>query len=186
MSDKSYMTFDLEGWFDLDATLQEISDIATQKRIALSAMKKALVPVRDAAKRIVPVDEGDLRDSIIISTKITKRQAKADRGGNPKVYVGTNWPTAHLIEFGTGPRRVRATSKKVLAGGGEVFGTVVDVGRMSAQPFIRPSFEKNVKKMLEIYGSEMWKAIQRTAKRLRRQAESGKLSKSGARALGVG
>ena len=139
----------------------------------------------ELAKVKVPVDEGDLRDSIIVSTKITKRQGRGLVRGVPRVFVGTNWPSAHLVEFGTGPRPAAAVRKKVLASDGKIFGTSVDAGSMPAHPFLRPSFEALKDEMLKIFGEEMWKNLERTAKRLLKQARAGKLSKGGRRALGV-
>ncbi len=186
MSTGAYFAFDIFGWKELDEALLQISDIATQKRVLVNAMKKALKPVAEDARQRVPVDEGDLRDSIVVSTAITRRQGRGIVRGVPRVYVGTNNGSGHLIEFGTGPRKSQATKKQVLAAGGVVFGTTANANALPARPFIRPAFDSNREKVLEIFGREMWKNLERTAKRLFKQATSGKLSKGGKRALGVG
>jgi len=187
MGSGAYFSFDLVGWKELDQALQMIENTAMQKSVLRGAMKKALKPVADMAERLVPVDQGDLKKTIRVSSTITKRQQKEQaRTGAVKMYVGTNWPTAHLVEFGTGPRQVRVKRRKVLAGGGEIFGVEADVGAMPAKPFLRPAFDCNVKRVLDIFGQEMWKNLERTAKRLYKQAKAGKLKRSGERALGVG
>lgn len=184
----AYFEFAMFGAREIDQALQALQDIGTQKRILVGAMKKSLEPVAERARQLVPVDEGDLRDSIIVSTKITKRQAREIVGarGAPRVFAGTNWPSGHLVEFGTGPRSVEATKKKVLAVDGRIIGKTADVGHMPAQPFLRPAFEQMREKMLEIFGREMWKSLKRTAKRFEKQSRTGKLSKSAKRALGAG
>lgn len=183
----AYFSFDMLGWAELDQSLEEIQDIGTQKRVLVGAMKKALKPVLVTAKQKVPVDEGDLKSSLIISTSITKRQRRLAGlvRGVPRVFVGTNWPSAHLVEFGTAQRVAKIRRKKVLAGGGKIFGTSVQAGSMPATPFVRPAFEANKDKALSIFGREMWKNLVRTAKRFEKQAKAGKLSSSGRRALGL-
>ena len=182
----AYFGFEVFGFKELDDALQELQDIGTQKRVLISAMKKALEPVAELARQNVPVDSGDLRETIIVSTKITKRQARFARAnkGVPRVYVGTNYPSAHLVEFGTGPRTTGFVKKKVLASGGNIYGTVAVVGAMPAQPFLRPAFEQKRTFVLAKFGEEMGKTLERTARRLKKQSDKGKLSKSGQRALG--
>ena len=181
-----YFSFNVDGLAALDRSLAQISDEATQKRVIISAMKKALKPVAESAKQKVPVDEGDLRNSIVVSTKITKRQGRGLVKGVPRVFVGSNWPSAHLVEFGTGPRVAKIRRSRVLVSqSGQVFGTSVDAGNMPAMPFLRPAFESLQQQVLKKFGEEMWKNISRTAKRLLKQAKAGKLSKGGRRALGI-
>jgi HK97 gp10 family phage protein len=47
---------------------------------------------------------------------------------------------AHLIEYGTAPRKVQ--SKKVLAGGGKFFGKTV--AGVTANPFLRPAYDAKI------------------------------------------
>ncbi|MCK4577796.1 MAG: HK97 gp10 family phage protein, partial [Candidatus Marinimicrobia bacterium] len=107
MAQGAYFNFELIGGAELDKALMMIEDVGTQKNVLKAAMRKALKPVAERARQLVPVDDGDLRDSIVVSPSITKTQRKfAERTGQPTMYVGTAWPTAHLVEFGTGPRQV--------------------------------------------------------------------------------
>ena len=75
------------------------------------------------------------------------------------MHVGSTDPKAHLIEFGT--------------------------AKMSAQPTLRPAWDTDKKRVLNTFAREIGKNLEKLAKRLARQAAAGKLSKGGARALGV-
>jgi HK97 gp10 family phage protein len=65
------------------------------------------------------------------------------------VDVGTNKPTAHLVEFGHR----------------EVVGDQV-IGQVPAYPFLRPAFDENKEEMLQRIGEVMGKEIESTFRRL--------------------
>lgn len=133
-----------------------------------SAAKKALQPVAELAKATVVRDDGDLANSIAISTTLSKRQKRMFRQkGEVAVYAGPSYPkgaAGHLIEFGTGPRYHKTTGKYV--------------GVVQARPFMRPAWDSLSGKVLEVMRTEIWGTLQKAVARLRRRAESGKLSKS--------
>lgn len=183
MSNAGYVEVDILGMKELVFNLRMIKDVVAQDRIQNNAMEKALRPVRDRAIANVAVDKGDLRETIIISKAITRSQEK--RSDRNKMYVGSYWPTAHLVEWGTGPRITKVREKQILASGGNVFGKMVDSGSMPAQPFMGPAWMAERQNVIRIFGEEMWKALKRTAARLSKQAKAGKLSSSGRRALGL-
>ena len=81
------------------------------------------------------------------------------------LQIGSTDPKAHLIEFGF-----------IDQSGTHVPG----------RPFLRPAWEANEKRMLDSIGKEIWAALSRAAKRLEKQARTGKLSKASRRHFGVG
>lgn len=98
-----------------------------QKNILVSGVRAVASTFQKEAKRIVPKDEGDLKNSI----KTVKRRTK---DGSTKFSVGINSKTAnvyygHMIEFGT---------KKA-----------------TAQPFMRPAYEQNKSKAVQSIVTKM-------------------------------
>lgn len=109
---------------------------AAAKKAAISAVVDGAKEVVDLQKKLVPVDQGDLRDSIVVTPpgqttppysqpggQRTAKQAEAIiTAGNTKVRY------AHLVEFGTAPHK----------NGGEFAGT--QNPGFAAEPFFWPSW----------------------------------------------
>lgn len=149
-------TVKVEGLRELDEALGQLSKAAARgvlRRVGL----KALQPVAETARNLAPDDPAtggnDLRSSIGVGTKLSRRQAKLARravkqGGDKsfvEVYAGAGQiPHAHLQEFGT--------------------------SRHSAQPFMRPAWDSNKSGVLDTIKSELGDEIDKTAKRQARRA----------------
>ncbi len=147
-------------WRTLERALNTLPN-AMAKGVLKTAMRKALKPVLAGAESNAPVREGKFKKSFRITPTLSRSQRK-DRQVAPGAVVmsvGSTDPKAHLIEFGT--------------------------ANMSAQATLRPAWDMDKKQVLNTFAREIGKSLERTAKRLARQAAAGKLSKKGARALGV-
>lgn len=124
-------TLSLRGGRDLDLALQELAK-TTAKRLARKAMADALSPVEEAARDLAPKGPtGNLRESVAVSHRLNPSQAaEAPREGQHvlHMYVGANAPHAHLVEFGTGPRRHKSGKF---------------VGAMPPNPWMRPAWDGN-------------------------------------------
>jgi HK97 gp10 family phage protein len=153
----------IEGLKELDAALAELPQ-ATSKNVMRRAAKKALGIVIDAAIPNVPVDEGALKKSMKVSTRLSKRQAalarrefKTEGKAAIVMYAGPSaFPHAHLIEFGTKPRYQKKTGKFV--------------GQVRARPFMRPAWDSKRAQVLVSFQSDMWTEIEKATKRLARKA----------------
>lgn len=144
------VTVRVTGLKELNEALGNLSKSmakATLRRVLLKAGK----PIADAAIQLAPDDPAtggrDLKQSIAVGTKLSKRQARLHRRANrndkqfAEVFVGPGpKPYAHLQEFGT-----------------------VNHG---PQPFMRPAWDANKGKALDIIKSELGKEIIATAKRV--------------------
>lgn len=148
----------LEGWKEMDEALEELSK-AAGKGALRRALKKAAQPLVDKMKSMAPVDDGDLRDSIAVSTKLDKRQAglhrkmfRDDKAAvemfvGPSYNLGAGGRHGHLQEFGTehhGP-----------------------------QPFARPAWDSDKMDLLDRLGDELWTEIDKAVARARRKAARG-------------
>lgn len=126
------ITTKIKGEKELRRKLDKIDQLHRTKELPKAIANGALVAVLEA-KRRVPVDSGDLRDSLHIGgfTKLTPAfrvigiygalPGPKGSGRHVGVLAGTKLPYAHLVEMGT--RRSRA------------------------QPFLRPAVDGNVDKI---------------------------------------
>ncbi|KIC54497.1 hypothetical protein [Leisingera sp. ANG1] len=150
------MKMKIEGAGDIERALSELAR-GTAKGVMRRAMKKALQPVKQGAENSA--------FEIAITSKLSPRQqgeARGDRGrAKVSLYVGpveadgSHAPHAHLIEFGTGPRR-HASGKYV--------------GAVMADPFMRPAWDANRERMLQILRKEVWAEIEKAVERAARKA----------------
>ena len=180
------VTVKLEGFKELEAALMHLDKQATRKTVSRNALKKAGEPIKAAMESLAPVDDGVLKGSITISTKIKGEVGKAAysqamrqgfdkasavkamrdarraaKGTAPPVimYVGPGERAfhAHLVEFGTAPHIV-----------GGKFAGARHPGT-APQPFARPAWDANKDAALRIVAEELRvqidKAIARQAKR---------------------
>lgn len=183
----------VEGLKELDEALGQLTK-ATARNVLRRVLKKAGQPIADAARAKAPHVSGKLQDSITVGTRIAKSQAaKAGdaaysatmRAGGTKqeaqsalraaaraakgdaafveMFVGpANQPLAHVIEFGTGERFHRSGKS---------------VGSVAPQPYMRPAWDGEKGRALEIIkgelGDEIMKAAERAAKRAAKMAAKG-------------
>lgn len=141
----------VDGLKELEAALAELpksTGRAVLRRIGI----RSLAPVIATAKTLVPVDEGDLRDSLRVTTKLSKRQrrlharAVAEGKSSVELFAGAAaLPHAHLVEFGT--------------------------ANMAPRPFLRPAWDQKRHEVLQLIKNELGDEITKAAARLaRRQA----------------
>jgi HK97 gp10 family phage protein len=143
------MIVKVEGLSQLAAALDELPKRAARSTLQ-RVLKKAATPTRDAAQAKAPRLTGSLQKSVVIGTRLTRRQksdAKKDGKFFAEIHVGT--ASRHGIP--------------------EEFGTFKDV----AQPFMRPAWEANQAGALKIIETELGGEIEKTAARLARKAAKG-------------
>lgn len=157
------------GFKELDAALGELPK-ATARNVLKRTLEKAAEPIAQRARELVPVDSGDLRDSITVSARLKNKVGNAEysaamrqglgkaaavqalrdarRGANgsfAEVYIGPAVPKGfygHLVEFGT--------------------------SRMAAEPFMRPAWDEGQDRALGIIKEELGNEIIMAAKRIAR------------------
>jgi HK97 gp10 family phage protein len=155
------LSLKLYGAKELDKVLQQLAS-STARGVAKRAMTRALQPVAEAARAMAPRDTGRLAANIGVSSKLTRRQAKQARGtarDTQLMYVGPQWPSAHLVEFGTGPRFHKSGKF---------------VGAMPPQPFMRPAWDANRQQVLDRLTDDLRAEIEKTlARAAKRRAKAG-------------
>lgn len=130
----------LEGMKELNKALKQLPD-KLQERAIKNAMADGARAIRDEAKRRAPVDDGDLRDSIVVSRTVqVKGRRQSVKGGVVIGIKGAPRFYAHIAEFGT--------------------------SRQTAQPFLRPAFDAKQEEALKRIGPKLGKEIEKQARKL--------------------
>lgn len=111
------------------------------------AVQRGCITVQSAAKRLCPVDTGELRNSIF--TKVEKN--KDDIIG--KIY--TNKEYAPYVEFGTGSR-----GKATYNGDVDVTYNMAWAG-MPAQPYLYPALKNNEEAVIKKIQNDIAKEIRK-------------------------
>lgn len=132
----------VEGLKELDDALSDLS-LRHQKGIVRKALREAAEPIAEDARSKVAADSyhgGELLESIAVSTRLNRRQARQQRRQSQDfatVYVGPGerGPHGHLLEFGT--------------------------AHSAPEPFMRPAFEANKMRAIDIIKKTLWEGIQR-------------------------
>jgi HK97 gp10 family phage protein len=152
----------IEGLKELQTALQELPK-ATARNVMRRILKARGKPIAEAARKHVPVDQGDLKDSIAVSTTLSKRQKRMHRKPDKddvEVYVGPGpHPQAHWLEFGT-DERTHASGKSV--------------GDVPKKPFMRPAWDSQRRGLLVGIKTDLWAEIKKAADRLARKAAKAK------------
>lgn len=166
----------VEGLKELDAALGDLS-----KGAARGALRRALIkaaePMRAAAERNAPELTGDLKGSIIVTSKIDNRAGKAEyaavmKGGGTKAQaagalrdarrakgIGENFAEAYLGPAKGGKRRaIKAIVQE--------FGS----RKQAAQPYMRPAFDAEAQNVINGIKSELSTEIDKSVRRARARA----------------
>lgn len=123
---------------------------ATAKASMRRVLKKAAQPIAEAGRARAPEDQGALKASYGVGTRLSKRQRKVSRKESAvEVYAGPNDPAAVQTEFGN--------------------------DHQPAQPHLRPAWDTHKHAALEIVGTEAWVDVEKTLARYRkRRAKRGR------------
>jgi len=168
---KPAFKFELHGMKELMDALSELPTMSMKKGVVRNALKKAALPVKEAAKanaQSLPFDNKAIVDSIKVGTSLKKSQRGRQDRSRVTVYVGSSHPLSHLFEFGTSERFTKTGAAR---------------GHISPHPFLRTAWDANKKIALGRIGEEMWKAILKSAKLLSKKAAKGTLTAGQKRGL---
>lgn len=141
----------IDGLREVELALKELPK-ATAKNILRRIARERLETVAEYARAHVPVDDADTKNSITVSTKLTRRQRglfKSEGRDDVNVFMGPgNMPQAHMTEFGTRKDR--------------------------AQPFMRPAWDNNKASLYENIREDIWREIEKAVARRNRKLARGK------------
>lgn len=138
----------ISGGRELDMFLQQLP-LKMEKNILRSALRAGANEIKGPIQQDVPVDEGDLKRSVRVTTRVRK--------GTVYAYVkagGRRAPHAHLVEFGTAAHKISAKKDSALVVNGQAVRSVDHPGAR-AQPFMRPGFDKGATPALAAVGAKI-------------------------------
>lgn len=134
------VTFKLTGMAELEKKLGDLKP-AVAKSVCVKALKAGGEPVARAARDKVRERYGDLRESIDVGQRLSRRQAAENRKeSDVEVYVGP----------GPFPQAIT-----------EEFGTVHETG----SPFMRPAWDEKQLEALDLIGATLGIEIDKRAGR---------------------
>lgn len=131
----------LTGMREVEKALAQVKH-STAKNKVRKILKEAGEPVARAARALAPRDEMDLAESIDVSPVLNKSQRRKQRKGafaQVEMHIGpSGLPQAVLQEFGT--------------------------FKEPAQPFMRPAWDANQSKTLDLISALLWIEMQKATK----------------------
>lgn len=134
-------TVKIEGLREIDKALGELGK-STGRNVMRRVAVKRLEPMAEEMRRRVPVDSGDLRDGITVTTRNPRRNRKRSE---VEAHAGPGrHPQAHLREFG---------------GDGN-----------PPAPYVRPAWDNGQDALLDGIKDDLWSEIEKAAQRQARKA----------------
>ena len=216
MSGGAAVTMEVVGLDDLLGAFDALGRLGTKAALQGAMKKGAQIIADEAGRLaprgedIGPRRAGDVRlhDSIRVAANVSRSQ-RSKRGaprGEAEYFVGSTDPTAHLVEFGhllvkatreetptsrtfTRRRRRKDGSIELVQVRGKATRHILGrrvIGHVAAHPFMRPAFDSTRVEATKIVMQELGGEVVKVAKRYRRQAESGKLTRGSRQAFQMG
>jgi HK97 gp10 family phage protein len=140
------VTFRVEGLKDCEDALKALP-AATGKNVLRRVLLEAGAPIASVARSLAPKLTGRLSVSIIVGTRLSKRQRKIanDTKSYAEVYVGpAPYPRAHIQEFGSSD--------------------------VPPQPYMRPAVDATGNRVIEIFKDRLWEETRKAMARFERKA----------------
>jgi HK97 gp10 family phage protein len=143
------VTVKVEGLSELKSAFEQLPK-ATGEGVLRKVLLARAEPIAAAAKALVAVESGELRDSIVASTRLSKSQAREakETASYVEVYVGAGpLPHAHLVEFGSVNNQ--------------------------PQPYLRPAWDSAKGALLDNFKEDLWSEIEKAVGKLAQNAANG-------------
>lgn len=145
-------TFTMQGLSEVQSALRKLPDAMQDQALTKASIDGALV-IQEEAQVLVPVDTGQLRNSIVVSrTYKHKGRRHRIRGAVVVGIEGAGRFYAHLVEFGY--------SKK------------------GPRPFMRPALANKAEEALRAMGQQLGREIERASRRVGKWRYSKRLLRS--------
>jgi HK97 gp10 family phage protein len=136
------------GGRELDALLQSLP-VKVERNILRAALRAGAAELREEARRNVPVDEGDLRASIRVTTRSRRGTVYASVKAG-----GKRAPHWHWIEFGTKAHKIKPKRQEALSFGGAIAGEVDHPGSRP-KPYMRPALDSKAQAAIAAVGAKI-------------------------------
>lgn len=171
------VTVSIDGLRELDQALGQLTK-ATARNVVKRVLVKAGAPIAEAASHMAPKDTGELSSSVVVSSKVQNSVGKAEyaeamrqglgKDAALKALRGARRSAKGKDSFGVvlvGPTQAK-TKKDAIKRIVQEFGSVNQPG----QPYMRPAWDQNKDKALDIITGELGGEIQKAAARAAKRA----------------
>jgi HK97 gp10 family phage protein len=138
----------IKGGAELQRFLNQLP-VKVEKNIMRAALRAGANVIKAEAKENVPVQDGDLKRSIKVSTSARRGTVRAKvKAGDQKAWY---W---HFVEFGTAAHTIKARNGKRLFFNG-IFAKVVNHPGAKAKPFMRPALDNKANDAIRAVGRKI-------------------------------
>lgn len=164
----------ISGFKELDRALEELPK-STSRNVLKRTLIKAGEPIAEEARRLVPVDQGVLRDSIEVSARVKNKVGNAEFSAAMRAGLGKKAAASALrsarraakgqgsfAEAYVGPTRGKGVIQ---------YAHLVEFGSVNNQPprpFMRPAWDAKQSQALSIIRAELGNEILAAARRIGR------------------
>jgi HK97 gp10 family phage protein len=167
----------VSGLKELDRALGELPK-SVAKATLVRTLKKAGEPIAQAARAAAPIDDGTLRDSIVVSARLKNKVGMAEFGAALKAGLGIGAARSALrdarraagggsfAEMYVGPSLGKGVLRYAHL---QEFGT----SKHAAHPFMRPAWDSEKDNALSIIRRELGNEIMAAARRVSRSKRYG-------------
>lgn len=129
-----------------------------QRDVINAAASAGATVVKNEAKRNIRANGSEVTGRLYKSIRTKKKRGTH---GVYQVFSDKTAGYSHLVEFGTGPRKL-PKPRTVKIGGN--WAEITHTGTMPAKPFLRPALDENHQKVMK-------KIVERMAKRMAKEAD---------------
>lgn len=168
---KPLISVQVRGLSDLDKALGQLSK-ATARNVLKRTLTKAAEPIRDEAKRLVPVRTGKLRDSIMIAARVKNKVGNAEYSAAMRAGLGKEAARSALLaarKAGKGTGSFAEVYVGPARGGGVIrYAHIVEFGSNDTpmQPYMRPAWDAQKDAALNLIKGELASQIMAAARRV--------------------
>jgi HK97 gp10 family phage protein len=171
---KTGLTMNVSGAKELAASLEQLakdSSAGTMRNAMKRGMVDAAQPLVDAARRMVPVRTGALRDAIVASSAIDNPVGKAEFGQVLRSGGSKSEATAALRDArraaGGGGKRITVAVGPAVGKGVSGYAHIVEFGSEDTppQPYLRPAWDQTQDEVLSRVVDSVGKAVEAAARR---------------------
>lgn len=164
----------ISGFRELEKALGQLPK-ATGRNVLRRTLIKAGEPIAEEARRLAPVESGDLRDSIQVSTRVKNKVGRAEFAAAMRAGLGKQAAVSALraarreakgeasfAEAFVGPARGKGVIR---------YAHLVEFGgarNKPPKPFMRPAWDARQRQALDIIRRELGNEIMSAARRLGR------------------
>jgi HK97 gp10 family phage protein len=164
----------MSGFRELDKALAQLPK-ATARNVLRRTLIKAGEPIAEEARLLAPVDSGDLRESIQVSTRVKNKVGRAEFSAALRAGLGKQAAVSALRTARREAKGEASFAEAVIGparGKGVIrYAHLVEFGGVHnrpPKPFMRPAWDTRQRQALDIIRRELGNEIISAARRLGR------------------